>query len=285
MDTTGEGLAIEAWVCATCGIQYPPSAQPPERCVICEDERQYVGRGGQRWTTLSAMVEEGHHNEVAEVEPELFGIVTRPRFAIGQRALLVRHPAGNVLWDCIALLDGATRERVAALGGVAAIAISHPHYYTTVVEWADAFDARVYLPAADRRWAVRNSPRITFWEGDRLELAPGLTVARLGGHFPGASVLHWAAGAGGRGALLTGDTIQVVPDVGWVSFMYSYPNLIPLPPWQVREIAAAANAFAYDRIYGAFGGVIPADARKAVQRSADRYVAAIGRAPGGRAGG
>ena len=42
-------------------------------------------------------------------------------------------------------------------------------------------------------------------------------------------MLHWAGGADGRGALLSGDIVQVVPDRRYVSFMYSYPNLIPLP--------------------------------------------------------
>jgi hypothetical protein len=279
--------AMQAWVCVTCGIQYPPSEAPPPRCAICDEDRQYVRRGGQEWTTLAAMAAAGHRNELSEVEPGLIAIETRPRFAIGQRALLVRHPAGNVLWDCVAYLDGPTLERVRAMGGIAAIAISHPHYYTTMVEWAEAFGARVYLHAADRRWAVRTSQRVVFWSGDVLQLADGVTLARLGGHFDGAAVLHWAAGAGGRGALLTGDTIQCVPHKDWVSFMYSYPNLTPLPAWQVRRIAAGAARFSFDRLYGAFGGVIDAGAREAVLRSAERYVAALSRpepADGGEAG-
>lgn len=265
------------WICVTCGIQYPPSAEPPARCRICDEDRQYVRRGGQAWTTLAAMAEGGHRNELQAVEPGLTAIVTAPRFAIGQRALLVRAPGGNLLWDCIALLDPDTVARVRALGGLAAIAISHPHYYTTMVEWAETFGARVYVHAADREWAVRTSPRVVFWSGDRLTLGEGLTLARLGGHFTGAAVLHWAAGAGGHGALLTGDTIQCVPHQDWVSFMYSYPNLTPLPAWEVRRIAAGAASFAYDRLYGAFGGVIEAGAREAVARSAERYVAAITR--------
>jgi hypothetical protein len=271
------GGRVEAWICATCGIQYPPSESPPERCAICDEDRQYVRRGGQRWTTLAAMAGEGYRNELTEAEPGLTWIETHPRFPIGQRALLVRHPDGNVLWDCIAWLDAPTVERVRDLGGIAAIAISHPHYYTTMVEWAEAFGARVYVHAADRRWAVRTSDRVVFWSGDELALAPGVTVARLGGHFDGAAVLHWAAGAGGRGALLTGDTIQCVPHKDWVSFMYSYPNLTPLPAWQVRRIADAAGRFAYDRLYGAFGGVIESGAREAVFASAERYIAAVSR--------
>ncbi len=275
---------MTAWICPTCGIQYPPSAEPPSRCRICDEDRQYVRRGGQTWTSLADMVAAGHRNEFQDVEPGLTAIATEPRFAIGQRALLVQAPGGNVLWDCIALLDDATRARVRALGGLAAIAISHPHYYTTMVEWAEAFGANVYLHEDDREWAVRTSPRVVFWSGERLALGDGLTLARLGGHFAGAAVLHWAAGAGGRGALLTGDTIQCVPHRDWVSFMYSYPNLTPLPAWEVRRIAAAAAQFAYDRLYGAFGGVIETGARQAVARSAERYIAAVSRPEPGPTG-
>lgn len=263
------------FICITCGTQYPAGESAPERCPICEDERQYVGHGGQRWTTLEALREE-HHNRVAPKEPGLFGIGTEPRFAIGQRALLVQAPGGNVLWDCVALLDEPTRRWIEALGGLSAIAISHPHYYTTMVEWARAFDVPVFLHAADREWVMRPDPAVRFWEGETLEIGAGLTLIRLGGHFEGGQVLHWAGGAGGRGALLTGDIIQVVQDRRWVSFMYSYPNLIPLPAAEVRRIAAAVEPFAFDRIYGAWWRLnVLQDAKAAVRRSAERYVQAL----------
>ena len=83
------------------------------------------------------------------------------------------------------------------------------------------------LPRADEQWIQRRSDRVELFD-DRVEVLPGVTLARIGGHFDGAAVLHWAAGSDGRGALLTGDTITVVQDREWVSFMWSYPNLIPL---------------------------------------------------------
>src|SRR5690606_11658126 len=134
-----------------------------------------------------------------------------------------------VLWDCIPLLDPALVEMVKGLGGVTAVAISHPHYYTSVVDWSRAFGGvPVYLHAADRRWVMRPDPAISFWDGDTKSLGDGLTLVRCGGHFDGGTVLHWQGGANGQGALLTGDIIQVVADRKHVSFMYSYPNYIPL---------------------------------------------------------
>ena len=264
-----------ALICRTCGTQFAPNAEPPAGCPICEDERQYVGYAGQTWTTLDELRRE-HTNRVEAIEPDLVGIGTVPAFAINQRALLVQTAEGNLLWDCIALLDEATVEAVRALGGVRAIAISHPHYYTTMVEWAHAFGATIHLHADDREHVMRPDPAVQLWEGETLPLFGGLTLVRCGGHFAGGQVLHWPAGAEGRGALLSGDIIMVAQDRRFVSFMRSYPNLIPLSAGAVRRIVTAVAPFAYDRIYGAWWEqVVAADAQAAVERSAARYLAAI----------
>jgi hypothetical protein len=263
----------ESFICLTCGTQYPPSSEPPAACPICLDERQYVGYDGQRWTTMAELAA-GHRSEIREQEPGLLAIGTDPRFAIGQRALLV----DGLLWDCVTLLDDATAEAVEAAGGLRAIAISHPHYYSAMVEWADRFDVPILLHADDAEHVMRPSPRIEHWSGERRALWGGLELIRLGGHFAGASVCLWPGGAGGRGSLLAGDIVQVVQDRAWVSFMWSYPNYIPLPAREVRRIRAAVAELSFDRLYGAFWpSVMDPDARAKVLRSADRYIAALER--------
>jgi hypothetical protein len=265
---------MPAWICVTCGVQYPDTGQPPDGCAICLDERQYVGWGGQRWTTMPE-IGGGHAVMLREEEPGLVGIGVEPAFAIGQRALLVCTRHGNVLWDCVSLLDDEAHSRIAELGGIDAVCMSHPHFYAANVEFADAFGARIFIPRADRQWIQRPSPRIELFD-DEAEPVPGLTLARIGGHFDGAAVLHWPAGARGRGALLTGDTITVVQDRDWVSFMWSYPNHIPLDEVTVLDIARRAGRFAFDRVYGAWWGrVVVHDGAAAVRRSADRYVARL----------
>ena len=127
----------------------------------------------------------------------------QPAFAIGQRALLVRAPAGNVLWDCVSLVDEAALEAIGDLGGLSAIAISHPHFYASLVEWSVAFGGvPVYLHQADAAHVRRPDPCVTFWAGDTYPLVDGLTLVRAGGHFEGSALLHWAGGADGRGVLL-----------------------------------------------------------------------------------
>ena len=263
-----------AYVCATCGVQFTPSAEPPNRCPICEDERQYVGWDGQRWTSLEELRQK-HHNRCRE-DFGVLGIGTEPAFAIGQRALLVRSPSGNILWDCITLLDDATVAVVREAGGIRAIAISHPHYYSAMVEWSQTFGAPVMLHEADQRWVMRPDPGIEFWGGDTKSLWDGMTLIRAGGHFLGGTVLHWPDGAEGRGALLAGDILQVAQDRRWVSFMYSFPNYVPLPATEIDHIVASVESFRFDRIYGAWWDRnVAADANAAVRRSADRYKSAL----------
>lgn len=260
------------YICMACGVQYAESDGPPERCVICEDERQYVGWGGQRWTTLDAMSAEGRSNEIREVEPNLHGIGARPHFAIGQRPLLVQTRFGNVLWDCQSYLDDATIDAVRALGGIKTISASHPHFYGSIIEWAHAFDATIYLPRADAQWLTRPDASIVLYEGVR-ELVPGVTLIQTGGHFEGSAVIHWAEGADGKGALLAGDSIHVVQDRRFVTFMRSYPNQIPLPAQAVRAIVDAVRPYEFGRLYGDWWPlVVDANAKRAVETSAQRYM-------------
>jgi hypothetical protein len=267
---------MPAFICETCGVQYGETETAPEHCLICEDERQYIGWKGQRWVSMPELGAK-HHNQIEEVEAGLTGITTAPGFAIGQRALLVQSAGGNLLWDCVSLLDDATLEAVRARGGIRAIAVSHPHLVGSVVEWSRAFgEVPIYWHKDNCDWAMRPSSSYVFWEGEQQALWDGLSLIRCGGHFPGSAAMHWPAGAEGRGALLTGDTIQVVQDRRFVSFMYSYPNLVPLNAEKVRAIAAAVAPLQFDRLYGGWGDrVVLADAKAAVQRSAERYIRAI----------
>jgi glyoxylase-like metal-dependent hydrolase (beta-lactamase superfamily II) len=265
---------MPAYVCVTCGVQYAESDAPPAACPICEDERQYVGWNGQQWTTLPEMLAKGYRNVLREEDRGLTSITTVSAFGIGQQALLVQNPTGNLLWDCVSFVDDATIAAVRDRGGIQAIAISHPHFYATCVEWSRAFGhVPIYIHAADRRWVMRPSPDIVLWEGDAVQALPDLTVVHVGGHFDGATVVHWPEGAEGRGAVLSGDTLQVVMDRRYVSFMYSYPNLIPLSAESVEAIAAKMRRYRYERIYGAFNGrTARVEGAEAVERSAERYV-------------
>ncbi|MEO8051822.1 MAG: MBL fold metallo-hydrolase [Acidobacteriota bacterium] len=263
-------------ICVTCGTQFPPAGRPPEQCAICQDERQYIGLKGQQWITLEDL-RTTHRNAIYEESPGIWGIAMGPKFAIGQRGLLIQNPAGNILWDCVSLIDSDTVDRIQALGRISAIAISHPHYYSSMIEWSEAFGgAPIYLHEDDRQWVQRHGPCIRFWQGETHALAHGFTLVRLGGHFAGYQVLHSSESVDGLGTLFSGDLPQVCMDRRWVSFMYSYPNYLPLSVASVDRIVAALEPFEFGKLFGAWPGfVIRADAKSTVRRSAERYLRAL----------
>ena len=221
-------------------------------------------------------LQRNHHNAIAP-EAGVTAIVTEPKFAIGQRALLVAAPDGNVLWDCVPLLDAETIAEVKRHGGIRSIAISHPHYYSTMVEWSRAFDdAPIYLHADDEKWIMRPERRIVLWRGEEQSIGRTLTLVRCGGHFDGATVLHRAAVADEPGILFSSDILTVTAD-RHVSFMRSYPNYLPISANAVQKIAAAVEPLDFDRIYGAFrGDVILTGGKEVVGRSVERYLRALG---------
>ncbi|MCP2256397.1 Metallo-beta-lactamase superfamily protein [Streptoalloteichus tenebrarius] len=259
------------WICATC-VNHHEGEQPPASCKICADERQWVPITGQRWTTLEELARDGHTVEFREQEPNLVGLGVKPGLGINQRGLLVRTSGGNLLWDPPGFLDDDAVRTVRELGGLAAVSSSHPHMYGAAVEWSRAFDAPILLPEADQEWMTRTDPAVRTWSGS-LSPLPGVTLVQCGGHFPGSSVLHWADGADGAGVLLTGDTIYVTPGRDRVTFLWSAPNMLPLPERLVRQVVAAVRPYEFGRIYGGWWtSVLDGDAKQVVERCAERYV-------------
>ncbi len=258
------------WICATCAVEH---AARPEVCAICADERQWVPAGGQRWLTLEEMTEAGYQTAITELEPDLWGIRSSPAAGIGQLSKLVRTEEGCLLFDPLGFIDEAAVRSILDIGPVVAIVASHPHMYGVQVEWSRMLGGVPVLVAEkDRSWLARPGEAIRFWSDD-IEILPGVTLTQPGGHFPGSAVAHWAAGAEGRGVLLSSDTIFANPDRASVSFMRSFPNRLPLSGAVVDRVARHVERFAFDRLYGNFDNVIPAEAREIVRRSADRHSA------------
>lgn len=260
--------APDFWICRTCAVEHDSR---PAVCAVCDDERQYVPAEGQQWTTLDELVREGYRADMVGLEPRLHAITTTPSAGTGQQSKLLQTPSGNLLWDPVGFVDDEIVRRVLELGDVAAVVASHPHMFGVQVEWSRRLGgAPVLVAEADLEWVARRDPVISAWSDD-VEILPGVTLSQPGGHFPGSAVVHWAAGADGRGVLLTGDTIFPNPDRRSLSFMRSYPNRIPLSGAVVQRIAAHVEAFAFDRVYGNFDNAIEANAREILRRSADRH--------------
>ncbi|WP_168879944.1 MBL fold metallo-hydrolase [Rhizobium sp. P28RR-XV] len=263
------------FICTTCGTQFSESDEPPPTCPICEDDRQFVPQSGQEWTDMATLGQT--HSLVWNEEAEgVHSLQLSPSFGIGQRAFLIEGPDGNILWDCLSLVDEASKARIAAIGGLSAIAISHPHFYSSMIGWSAACgNAPVHIHADDAQWVQRSGSALRPWTGETLRIGQA-TMIGCGGHFDGSSVLHCPWLEGGRGALFVGDTMQVTMDRRFVSFMRSYPNLIPLDAKAVTAISQAVQPYRFETIYSAFPGrTVESDGNRVVERSAERYLKAI----------
>lgn len=127
-----------------------------------------------------------------------------------------------MLWDLIALLTQETIDFINEKGGLKAIVISHPHFYTSHLEWASVFGCPVYVCADDAGWLNRedvHSVRKLVRGATPIEEVGGeVTMIQCGGHFDGSSVALW------EGGLFIADTMMVVP----VSSLSS-PTCLPPP--------------------------------------------------------
>ena len=122
-----------------------------------------------------------------------------------------------------------------------------------MTEWSRALGGvPIHLHEADSSGSCATATRIQLWRAHTKELLPGVTLVNAGGHYPGGTCLHWAGGAGGKGALLSGDIVQVVQDNKSVSFMWSFPNFIPLSAPRVQGVVDSLKPYTYDRVHGAF---------------------------------
>jgi hypothetical protein len=253
----------------------PRQRQPPSACLICEDERQFVNWKGQAFLSHEDMSQ--RYRLIWRDDLGLTGLQVEPGFAIGQRALLLPEPDGCVMWDCVPLATDAAITHVRSLGGLKAIAVSHPHFYGAVADWSEAFgDVPIYLHGDDSAFVTRPYPSIVPWSGESLRISDDIHLHRTGGHFPGATVLQWRKGAEGKGALFVGDIAMVAMDRRHVSFMYSYPNYIPLGAGAVRRIADVIAPLGFDRIHGGWWDRnIAADAKAAFEVSVARHLAAL----------
>ncbi|MCG7633023.1 hydrolase [Gordonia McavH-238-E] len=261
---------MRPWMCVFCANEFPPGENPPAMCPICDDDRQWLPESGPGFMPLDETADNALTTD--EVESGLTALTVRPSVGIGQRGFVIATSDGNILWEPPGFIGPALVEWLERHGGLAAVAASHPHLVGASVSLSHRFGrVPVYYNDFDRRWVTRPDPVIEFWT-DTADLPGGVRLVRCGGHFPGSAVLHLPDAANGRGAILTGDTVKGVMQPGMVTFMRSYPNMIPLSPRLVRQIADRIGELRFDRLYDAFGVVIDHDARGVVETSARRYI-------------
>ena len=242
--------AEKANICKTCGTRFAHDKFKSDQCPVCLDDRQYIKDYGQEWLSYNELRKK-HTVKINSLITNIYDFTLQPSFAIGQKAHLITTSSGNFLWDCIPLIDETTASFINEKGGLKAIAISHPHYYSLMAEWASHFNCPIYLHFDDREWVMDTTSNIIFWEGDYLSLSKDVTIIRTGGHFPGSSVLHYKTSKD-LGTLFIGDTLYLSRSKNHISAMYSYPNVIPLKPEKLFNIFNTVAELKFDSLYGAF---------------------------------
>ncbi|ATY60168.1 metallo-beta-lactamase domain [Cordyceps militaris] len=261
-------------VCTACGTQFPTADRAAvTTCFICDDPRQFVPAAGQAFTTVASLKDARprYQNVFAPYagDGRITYIRTEPALGIGQRATLLATPAGNVLWDCLTFLDDETVQRIRDAGGLRAIVISHPHFYGAHVVWARAFGCPVYTAAEDAAWATTASAHRQLLAGaETAILDTGVAAIKVGGHFPGSMVLLYDR------HLFVADTFMLTlagvgdyetdarrvqreskpPGRNTFTFMWSYPNMIPLGPDELARMWAVMAQYRFAAAHGSFEG-------------------------------
>lgn len=257
-------------ICTACGTQFPLSGEPLTLCPICADDRQFIPESGQSWTDHPAL--SANYSVITKkLDEHLYELRMAPSFAIAQRALLILTPGGNILWDCFALLNEPTIAFIKSKGGLKAIAFSHPHYYSTMNDWAAVFDCPIYIHHSDEEWIFNKGPHISLWAGEEHKLWDGIRIIHIGGHFPGSCILH-VPFLSPRGTVLCGDTLAISPNKKHISVMYSYPNRVPLPVKEMRRIRNLLLPLPFDTLlgYAAFLNIYT-DAKEILESSLAKY--------------
>lgn len=257
-------------ICIACGTQYQQSLATKATCPICLDDRQAVPEKGQGWTNLQEL-SDNYSVIIKKLNDNLYELKMAPSFAIGQRALLVITPTGNILWDCIALINEPTIEFIKSKGSLKAIAFSHPHYYTTMNEWAEIFNSPIYIHQKDEQWIFNKGEHVSLWSEVKKELWDGIMIINIGGHFPGSSILH-VPFLSNEGTILCGDTFYISPSKKHAAVMYSYPNRIPLPLREVQRVKKQMLDIQFDTIHGFYDYQnIYFNAKQIIEQSLDKY--------------
>ncbi len=254
-------------ICNACGTKFPVETLP-KLCPICEDDRQFIPDGVQIWMN-SAELAKDHRVVIREINRNLYELKLAPTFAIGQRAFLVISPEGNILWDCVPLLDKNASDIIESKGGLKAIAFSHPHFYSNMNDWAKKFDCPIYIHQADEQWIFDKSELVKLWSGLEKELWNGIKLHNIGGHFAGSSIIQLS----GSKTILCGDTFVLSPSKKHLAAMHSYPNKIPLPIAEIERIKTRMKPIEFDILHAWHDTQsLESDAKMVLENSLARYL-------------
>ncbi|PYH46771.1 putative metallo-beta-lactamase domain protein [Aspergillus saccharolyticus JOP 1030-1] len=251
-------------------IHTVPKLAIGQRAFFCRTRRH----GNVLWDCIPFLDEEtirrinelGGLNAIVISHPHYYATHLEWASAFGCKVYLARE---DEEWVCLRGKEGLEGEQVFWEGGRLGLFDVLPKHKES---WKGEDGGTAAAAAASSGGAEEEGE-----EDDELQ------VIKTGGHFPGSTVLWWRK----LRTLLIADTIGTVPSgiyhvdrvpgTASFTFMWSYPNMIPLPPDEVLKIWQAIKHTDFDSTYGAFVGMhTHGDSKKRVLESAQIFVKAMG---------
>ncbi len=239
-------MPLTMWACANCGFWQRHFA-PPD-CPVCTDVRNDLPEDGWRFLP-EAEVAATHGGDAREVAPGLWAFTTAPALGLAGTGWLIVREGGNIAFEAAPYYSAGMLERLRALGGVAFLAASHVHGYGALWQLQREFDPAVAINVRDLQ--LTKALRVTHPYDATLELAPGFTLHRVGGHYPGQAALHDARAK----RLFCGDMFKIEQVNGrstHVSSHWAFHKNIPLTHGQLRAYREAIAPLDFDAVLTPF---------------------------------
>ncbi|MEM1343754.1 MAG: MBL fold metallo-hydrolase [Pseudomonadota bacterium] len=237
-------MPLEHYACANCGHwQIWFSGQQPLSCPICTDTRNALPEDGWDFKT-EAWAEATFTNTWREYAPGLWGFSASPKFGLGATGWLMVREDGNVLFESCPWYKPDALAKIRELGGVRVLAASHPHGYGALWQIQREFDPIVTIHKADIPYS--KAFKVNWPADDIHEIAPGLTLYHVGGHYEGHSVLHDATNR----RLFVGDSLKIEQDSAGrstaISCHKAYHYEIPLSHGELARYVEVFRTLPFD---------------------------------------
>ena len=250
---------LPAYACTNCGHWQRWPAPGPLTCPVCADVRNALPEHGFEFLTSKEVDELVVSDWGPSAVPGITGFGCTPRFGLDSRGWVVETDAGLVGFEAAPWYDAGAlaelRRMAGGLGGLDVLASSHVHGYGALWQLQQELEpATVAIGVRDLTWT--KAFRVTWPVDETLELAPGLTMHRTGGHFDGHSVLHDSR----RGVLFCGDALKVdLAEDGTpvaLSAHKAFHAQIPLSHAELREYREVVCRLDFGAVYTPFEGVV-----------------------------
>ena len=239
--------------CTHCGFWHTWFArQSPTtlNCVLCSDVRNALPTDG--WDYADAeRVARGVRTRWKEFTPGIWGFWCEPRYGLAGTGWLILRDDGNVGFEGAPFYHDDALEQVERLGGLRTLGASHPHGYGALWQLQERFGPELVIHREDVRYT--KAFRVTTVADDEHEIAPGLTLHHVAGHYEGQCILfderHQALFAGDS---LKFDDIDAEGRVHSLSCHKGYHYQIPLSRGELRRYREIYQRLPFERAFTPF---------------------------------